>query len=746
MVALSVTLAMAAAYTALDLAGRVTAARHARWFWLTGGATSMGLGIWAMHYIGMLAFSLPVPVLYHYPTVVLSLLAAIAASAVALFTVSRERMGVASWLAGGSVMGGGIAAMHYIGMSAMRLPARMEYRLAALGLSVGLAIVISLAALVLAFRVRHEQKTTPRKLLSVLVMGSAIPLMHYTGMWAVKFYASNIPFSVRSTVRISSLGVVAITLTSFLVMTLAIATALLDRILAMQAAVVDSARGAEARLRMLAEAIPQIVWTANPQGDVDYCNQRWYQLTGLTEEQTLGSGWSNGLHPDDRFVAWRNWEEVLLTGQPFEMEYRLRNVAGGFIWHLVRATPMRDFTGTIVKWFGSCTNIDDQMRHQRVLEEQIKEHTTALMDANTRLQSEMHERALAQRELNQQSERMVSDLTKRSNRATNLAKMAELLQSCATVPDACSVVAGMAPKVFPELRGAMLLFSSSRERLEVAANWADCDSAANGFEPRDCWALRTGHPHIVSAGNHTVECQHAETLQSSYFCLPLLAHGEAIGILHFQLIGPGDPSEPVLLVAATFAEQVVLSIANIRLREALRNQSVRDPLTGLYNRRYLEEIMERETRRAVRSEQGLGLLMLDLDHFKKFNDTCGHDAGDTVLRETASFLLKSVRAEDVVCRFGGEEFVVVLPMASLDVTRARAERIRSRLRELSVTHRGQSLGAITVSIGVAELPQHGTSSKELLESADAALYCAKREGRDRVMVADTPVPAEVKLT
>jgi len=527
--------------------------------------------------------------------------------------------------------------------------------------------------------------------------------------------------------------------------TLAVSSALLIRMLTMKAALVSAGRDAEDRFRMLAEAIPQIVWTALPEGTVDYCNQRWYELTGLSEAQSLGSGWSRGLHPDDRPVAVQMWEQVLLTGRPFEMEYRLQNLAGSFVWHLGRATPLRDSTGAIVKWFGSCTNIDDQMRHQRVLEEQIKEHTTALMDANTRLQSEMRERALAQQELNQQSERMVSDLTKRSNRATNLAKMAELLQSCATVQDACSVVAGMAPKVFPELRGAMLLFSASRETVELAAAWADCDLSANAFEPDDCWALRTGHPHVVSAGNHTVECQHAATVQSSYFCLPLLAHGEAVGILHFQVTGPGDPSEPILLVATTFAEQVVLSVANIRLREALRNQSVRDPLTGLYNRRYLEEIMERETRRAVRSEQGLGLLMLDLDHFKKFNDTFGHDAGDTVLRESASFLLKSVRAEDVVCRFGGEEFVVVLPMASLEVTWARAERIRSRLRELSVTHRGQSLGAITVSIGVAELPQHGTTSKELLESADAALYRAKREGRDRVMVADTPVAAEVKL-
>jgi len=740
LVALSVALAMVASYAALDLAGRVTAAhRWSKWIWLAGGAISMGLGIWAMHYIGMLAFSLPVPVLYHYPTVLVSLLAAIAASAVALFTVSRANMSTASSLAGSLVMGGGIGAMHYTGMAAMRLPAMMEYRWDLVGLSLVLAVLVSLAALILAFQVRQEKKASTRKVLSAMVMGSAIPLMHYTGMWAVRFYASDIPFSAQSTVRVSSLGIVVISVTSFLVMLLAIATAFLDRMLAMQTAVVGAARDGEARFRILAEAIPQIVWTALPDRGVDYCNRRWYELTGFSEEQTLGNGWANGLHPDDRRVAVQNWEKVLRTGEPFEMEFRLKNAAGGFRWHLVRATPMRDSAGVIVKWFGACTDIEDQMRNQQVLEEQIKEHTAALMDANTRLQLEMRERALAQQELNQQTDLMVRELTKRSNRSANLAKMAELLQTCAEVKDALSVVAGMAPKVFPELRGAMLLFNSSRDMLDVAAIWGDCELAADGFGPQDCWALRTGHLHVVAAGDPTAECRHAASGRHSYCCMPLMAHGEAIGIVHFQMIEPGELPQPVLSMVTMFTEQVGLSVANIRLREALRSQSIRDPLTGLYNRRYLEEMLERETRRAVRAEHGLGVLMLDLDHFKKFNDTYGHDAGDTVLRETAAFLLKSVRAEDIVCRFGGEEFIVILPLADLNVTLARAERIRSRLRELPVLHQGQSLGMVTVSVGVAELPQHGTSPKVLIEAADAALYRAKKEGRDRVAVAD-PAP------
>jgi diguanylate cyclase (GGDEF)-like protein/PAS domain S-box-containing protein len=510
----------------------------------------------------------------------------------------------------------------------------------------------------------------------------------------------------------------------------------LDRMRAMRSALRDDG---ELRFRTIAEAIPQIVWTAIPGEGVDYCNRRWYELTGLTESQTLGRGWANALHPDDRPVALENWEKCRVKGEPFEMEYRLQNSAGGFRWHLVRATTMRDSSGAISKWFGACTDIDDQIRNQQLLEEQIRQHTAALMEANTLLQSEMRERALAQQELNQQNERMVCELTRRSNRATNLAKMAELLQSCTEVKDAFSVVAGMAPKVFPELRGAVHLFNAARDRLEVTAIWEDCTLPDNAFAPQDCWALRTGRMHVVLAGDHSAECGHVTSPACSYICLPLLAHGEAIGILHFQMIEPGEVPQPVLLTVNMFAEQVGLSVANIRLREALRNQSIRDPLTGLYNRRYLQEMLERETRRAVRAEQGLGVLMLDLDHFKNFNDTYGHDAGDTVLRETASFLLKSVRAEDIVCRFGGEEFLVILPVADLKATQARAERIRSKLRELTVLHQGQPLGMVTVSVGVAELPRHGSSPKELIEAADAALYRAKKEGRDRVVVA-SPVP------
>jgi diguanylate cyclase (GGDEF)-like protein len=170
------------------------------------------------------------------------------------------------------------------------------------------------------------------------------------------------------------------------------------------------------------------------------------------------------------------------------------------------------------------------------------------------------------------------------------------------------------------------------------------------------------------------------------------------------------------------------------MREMLKIQSVRDPLTGLYNRRYMEESLTRELRRAARKKTELGVMMLDVDHFKQFNDTFGHEAGDAVLRSLGNLLRTQFRAEDIVCRYGGEEFTVILPDTSLQLTQQRAEELREAAKRELVQLRGQSLGAVSLSIGVASFPANGATSETLLGAADAALYRAKEAGRDRVTV------------
>jgi diguanylate cyclase (GGDEF)-like protein/PAS domain S-box-containing protein len=502
----------------------------------------------------------------------------------------------------------------------------------------------------------------------------------------------------------------------------------------------------ELSFRAAAHAAPTILWTARPDGTVDFISRQLFRYTGLTEEESMNWGWAQTLHPEDLEPCKERWERSLREGSPYEIEYRVRRSDGVYRWFLVKGNPLRDERGTIVKWIGACLDVEEQKHHQQILEQEIKERTEELASANTRLQEEMLERDYARRQLDERNEEMMRDLTQRTQRATLLAKMGEVMQSCISKEEVFAAALGFAPRIFPNSRGAVALLNSRRDLAEIAGSWHDCQLSEAVFEPHRCWALRTGHPHLVPAGDSTAPCAHAVGVNNTYLCIPILAQGEALGILHFQATDETPTmADSELSFKTTFAGQVGLSVANIRLREALRAQSIKDPLTGLYNRRYLEEMLEREIRRAVRAEQPLGLLMLDLDHFKKFNDTYGHDAGDMVLRESGNFLVKSVRAEDTVCRFGGEEFVIILPTANLGAACARADRIRSKLREMTLLHQGQSLGMVTVSVGVAALPEQGSSPKELLEAADAALYRAKNEGRDRVVAAEIRSKPEVEL-
>ncbi len=646
---------------------------------------------------------------------------------------------------GSILMGTGIAAMHCIGMAAMRCSATTVYDLRIVVLSVVIAVATSYVALKLCFRLRDEKRTS-RKIISALVMGCAIPLMHYSGMRAVTFHSSRVVPDLSRSFGISKIGILTISASTLFVLAGAITSAFFDRFMAAHKGDLSTARERELYFQMMAEAIPEIIWTADPNGEDDFFNRRCFDYTGLTLDQMRGARWKAVVHPDDVDECFSRWQNALRIGEPYDVEYRLLGKNGTYRWFLGRANPIRNSAGEIIKWFGTCTDIENQKQNQQILEEQILERTTQLADTNTRLHEEMLERDFARNALDQRNAEMMKELEKRSERATMLAKMGELLQSCVSRDEVFAAALGFAPKIFPNIRGAVALLNSERSLAEVIGSWTDCQVPMMEFEPAACWALRTGHPHLVLAGDPTARCAHAAGLTNTYLCIPILAQGETLGIVHFQSTDGApqlDPSEKSF--KTTFAGQVGLSIANIKLRDALRIQSVRDALTGLYNRRYLEETLDREMRRAGRAEQSLGILMLDLDHFKRFNDTYGHDAGDAVLRETASFLLKNVRGEDFVCRFGGEEFVVILPTAGLEGSRARGERLRSKMRELNIMHQGKSLGMVTVSVGVAAFPEHGVSPKELMLAADAALYEAKRGGRDQVAIASSKTTRETAV-
>lgn len=334
----------------------------------------------------------------------------------------------------------------------------------------------------------------------------------------------------------------------------------------------------------------------------------------------------------------------------------------------------------------------------------------------------------------------VAILEQRSRDTALLAELGDLLQACTTTEDASRAIGHTAPQLFPDTSGALFTYNPSHDDLETVLTWGHLSTRLNQrtFEPDKCWALRRGRLHRTEGLCTAPPCQGLPKPEH-ILCVPMVAHGETLGVLHLRVDKSSKTSPEAAMLneqlAITSTEHISLALANLNLREKLRNQAIRDPLTGLFNRRYIEETMERERQRAVRSQVPLGVIMMDLDHFKNFNDMFGHDAGDAVLRELGVFLQKHIRGSDIACRYGGEEFVLILPETPLDAVQERAETLRTKIKQLSVHHRRQSLGSLSLSFGVALFPEHGTTADALLHTADQALYQAKQAGRDQVVIA-----------
>lgn len=365
---------------------------------------------------------------------------------------------------------------------------------------------------------------------------------------------------------------------------------------------------------------------------------------------------------------------------------------------------------------------------------------------------EVQAREKASRELEAESaklERGMTTLRHRNVEISTLGEMSRVLQTEMSLVEALEVTGMYCGRLLPATSGSIYLFRNSADVLERASSWGQGEMrAVETLEPNSCWGLRRGQVHRCMTA-HDLRCRHYANADpegtSLHVCVPLSAYGEVMGLMHVSCTEQATPeqAEEITRMAQTISEQVALSLSNAKLRQVLRDQSIKDGLTGMFNRRYMEETLERELARAQRQSTQLAIVVADLDHFKKINDTYGHPAGDAVLKAAALQLRNSVRASDVACRYGGEEFMLILPDCTKEAATLKAEEMCNRLRTLAFKE-GTGPSQVTASFGVAAYPNDAVEAETLVQVADAAMYEAKRNGRNQVVVAgsaqlETPV-------
>ena len=341
-------------------------------------------------------------------------------------------------------------------------------------------------------------------------------------------------------------------------------------------------------------------------------------------------------------------------------------------------------------------------------------------------------------EVNKQLEERVEELKQRNAEMILLSEISDFLQACLTIEEACATITTLVQSLFPDCSGGIFITTNSRNCLEMVTSWGNPLYSETMFHPKDCWALRRGRVHWIASDRQELLCNHIDhqhpPLES--LCIPMIAQGETLGLLYLSTSKAHRLNDTKQQLARTVAEQVGMAIANLTLRETLQNQSIRDSLTGLFNRRYLEEFLTKEIYRATRNQYSVGIIMIDIDHFKQFNDTLGHDAGDFVLQEIGKLLKNIIRASDVACRYGGEEMTLILPESSLEDTYLKAEKVREAIAELKLNYEGKNIEGLTASFGVACFPDQGITGNSVIQAADAALYRAKAAGRNQVIVAN----------
>ena len=392
--------------------------------------------------------------------------------------------------------------------------------------------------------------------------------------------------------------------------------------------------------------------------------------------------------------------------------------------------------------------IDDTKRMATQLRKEVNERRAAQLDlqtANEELERRVITRTEQLRISNQKLEQNINHLERHNAEMRILNKMGDKLQACRSLKETYDAISPAMSELFPGSSGMLVLVESESGQFINTSGWGKTSAEQSQFSKVSCRALRLNRIQInnntqLSRPSESCSCQHLESHVSRYTCIPLSLQNEQIGLM--QVMWPHDQEnnhenkEETIQLAQTASDHIALAIANVQLQEQLRLQSIRDVLTGLYNRRHMEDTLHRELLHAKRQNTPLGIIMLDVDHFKQFNDTYGHDTGDDLLRQLGTFLTEIVRGDDIAFRFGGEEFTLILPSTTLANTGAIAQKIcHDAAEKVTVNPEGNQLLHITISTGVAAYPEFGDRPEQLIQAADKALYQAKRSGRNRSVIA-----------
>lgn len=363
---------------------------------------------------------------------------------------------------------------------------------------------------------------------------------------------------------------------------------------------------------------------------------------------------------------------------------------------------------------------------------------------------EVCEPSAGEQELRRRNEKlteMVNNLQQRNSEMNLLQELSERLESCCSSNEVHPLLEKLLPKLFPTGSGTLFEWNAELKLLEAGMRWGEESSQEILFSSEECWAVRRGQPHEVVGPESHIRCPHlARTAQANTICAPLIVSGETLGLLSvrgspYELSQPREVQERLssarMRIVETTSRHIALTLANLKLRERLQAQSIRDPVTALFNRRYLDETLPREVHRASRDGKCFSIILCDIDHFKEFNDRYGHSAGDSLLHCFGTLVQKTVRAGDIACRYGGDEFVLMLLETPLETAKRRADLLQREFQRLTVPFGESSLGPGTLTLGVSSYPIHGVTASALLAAADRALYRGKAHGGNLAVVGET---------